>query len=122
MLYIFLAIVILALIFDKRSKSTEVEGSKYFYLSDGASKDMYNKMHKDGMSQDGLKKFVQLENAFLALEHKSVSTGIPYIGDATTLSNQIKRTFPKYDFSYHTIHLKQIAEPSKTLNRNIKNI
>ena len=122
MFYIILAIVLLALMYDKRSKSTEVDGSKYFYLSYGASKDMYNRMHKDGMSQEGLKKFVQLEDAFLVVEHKSVKSGIPYIGDATILSNLIKHTFPKYDFSYHTIHLKQIAEPNKTLNRNIKNI
>jgi hypothetical protein len=108
--------------YDKRSKSTEVEGSKYFHLSEGASKDMYTKMHRDGMSQDNLKKFVQMEDAFLALEQKSVRSGIPYTGDASILSNRIKQTFPKYDFSYHTIHLKQIAEPNKTLNRNIKNM
>lgn len=122
MFYIVLVIIILALIYDKRSKSTEVGGSKNLYLSNGASKDMYTRMHQIGMNQDGLKRFVQLEDAFLSLEHKSIVTGIPYIGDAILLSNLIKQTFPKYDFSYHTIHLKQIAEPSKTINRNIKNM
>jgi len=114
MLYIVLAIVILALMYE----SKKAEGS----LSEGASKDMYTRMRKDGMSQDGLKKFVQMEAAFLKLEQQSVRSGIPYIGDAIILSNLIKQTFPKYDFSYHTIHLKQIAEPNKTINRNIKNM
>jgi len=109
MLYIVLSLVLLALMYE--SKKVE-----------GASKDMYTRMRKDGMSQDGLKKFVQMDAAFLKLEHQSVRSGIPYIGDAIILSNLIKQTFPKYDFSYHTIHLKQIAEPNKTINRNIKNM
>jgi hypothetical protein len=49
-----------------------------------------------------------------------VCTGMPYIVQASLLSNKIKETFPKYDFSYHTIHLKQIAEPTKLVNRKIK--
>jgi hypothetical protein len=36
------------------------------------------------------------------------------------LSNKIKEMFPKYNFSHHTIHLKQIAEPKKSINPYIK--
>lgn len=39
---------------------------------------------------------------------------------ASLLSNKIKDAFPKYDFSHHVIHLKQIAEPTKIVNRKIK--
>jgi hypothetical protein len=49
-----------------------------------------------------------------------VCTGMPYIVQASLISNKIKETFPKYDFSYHTIHLKQIAEPNKQVNTKIK--
>jgi hypothetical protein len=41
MIYIILAIILLALMYEKRTKSEEVEGSKNFYVSDGASKAVY---------------------------------------------------------------------------------
>ena len=120
MIYIILAIILLALMYEKRSKSEEVEGSKNFYVSEGASKKMYLQMHKDGLGRDALKMFVQLEDQFLGIERTSVCTGMPYILQAGLISNKIKETFSKYDFSYHTIHLKQIAEPNKIVNRKIK--
>jgi len=120
MFYILVALFILALMYEKRTKSEEVEGSKNFYVSDGASKDMYLKMHKDGIGGEALKKFVQLEDRLLGIERTSVCTGMPYIVEASLISNKIKETFPKYDFSYHTIHLKQIAEPNKPINLKVK--
>ena len=36
--------------------------------------------------------------------------------DISKISNKIKDIFPKYNFSYHTIHLKQVAEPNKYIN------
>lgn len=120
MIYIILTLIILALMYEKRVKSEEVEGSKNFHVSDGASKTMYLQMHKDGLGRDALKMFVQLEDQFLGIERTSVCTGMPYIVQASLLSNKIKETFPKYNFSYHTIHLKQIAEPNKIVNTKIK--
>jgi len=119
MIYIVVALIVLAIMFDTRKISTEVEGSKYFYISGGASKDMYLMMHGDGMHHDMLKKFVQLENKFLESESISVCSGTPLIVQASLLSNKIKYMFPKYNFAYHTIHLKQIAEPYKLINRRI---
>ena len=119
MIYIILVFIILALMYEKRTKSDEVESSKNFSVSDGASKKVYLQMHKDGLGRDALKMFVQLEDQFLGIERTSVCSGIPYIVQASLLSNKIKETFPKYDFSYHAEHLKQIAEPSKIINRNI---
>jgi hypothetical protein len=120
MIYVLLAFVILALMYEKHTKSEEVEGSKNFHVSDGASKTMYLQMHKDGLGRDALKMFVQLEDRLLGIERTSVCTGMPYIVQASLISNKIKETFPKYDFSYHTIHLKQIAEPNKLVNIKIK--
>ena len=120
MIYILVALVLLALMYERRTKSEEVEGSKNFHVSDGASKGMYIRMHKDGVGGEVLKRFVQMEDSLLGIERTSVCTGMPYIVQASLLSNKIKETFPKYDFSYHTIHLKQIAEPTKLVNRKIK--
>jgi hypothetical protein len=119
MIYILVALVLLALMYESRTKSEEVEGSKNFYMSDGASKSMYLQMHKDGLGRDALKMFVQLEDQFLGIERTSVYTGLPYIVQGGLVSNKIKSTFPKYNFSYHTIHLKQIAEPNKRVNTKI---
>ena len=119
MRYVFLALLTLALIYEKRNQSDEVAGSKNFHLSGGASKQMYLLMHREGMSQENLKKFVQLEDRFLQIERNSVCTGVPHIVEATTLSNLIKGLFPKYNFAYHTIHLKQVAEPTKTVNSRV---
>ena len=77
-------------------------------------------MHKDGVSSDRLKNFVRMEDEFLSMEQRSVCSGIPMIVQASLLSNKIKDAFPKYDFSHHVIHLKQIAEPTKIVNRKIK--
>ena len=120
MIYILAILVVVFLMYDKHTKSDEVDGSKYFYISDGDSKAMYVKMHADGVSSDRLKNFLLMEDEFLSMEQQSVCTGIPLIIQAGVLSNKIKETFPKYDFSYHTIHLKQIAEPNKQVNTKIK--
>ena len=120
MRYVLLSLLALFLIYEKSNQSEEVTGSKNFHLSGGMSKQMYLLMHKNGMSQENLKKFVQLEDRFLQIERNSVCSGISYIVEATVLSNMIKDMFPRYNFAYHTIHLKQVAEPSKTVNTRIK--
>ena len=120
MIYAIAIIIVLFLLYDKHTKSDEVDGSKYFYISDGDSKAMYVKMHADGVSSDRLKNFVLMEDEFLSMEQQSVCTGIPLIVQAGVLSNKIKSAFPKYDFSYHTFHLKQVSEPTKIVNRKIK--
>jgi hypothetical protein len=119
MIYILLGILALFLMFDTKNKSEEVSGSKYFHLSHGASRDMYLRMRSDGMNDDGLKRFVLMEDRLLQIEKMSVCAGVPHIVEATTISNMIKDIFPRYNFSYHTIHLKQVAEPTKTVNTRV---
>lgn len=97
--------------------SEQVSGSKNFHLSDGASASMYKLMKEQGMSDENLKRFVIMEDYLLELERVSVCTGIPRLGEATSMSQQIKDLFMGYDFSYHTAHLKQAAEPNKSINK-----
>ena len=99
-IYAILVLLVLALMRERRTKSEEVEGSKYFYMTEGASKETYLEMHANGESQERLKTFVQMEDQFI---------GSPHIVQATIISNKIKETFPKYDFSYHTTQLKRIS-------------
>ena len=99
-IYALLILLVLALMRERRTKSEEVEGSKYFYMTEGASKETYLEMHANGESQERLKTFVQMEDQFI---------GSPHIVQATITSNKIKETFPQYDFSYHTTQLKRIS-------------
>lgn len=118
--YVLLAAIAFALVYEKSNQSEEVAGSKNFHLSGGASKQMYLHMHRNGMSRENLKKFVQLEDRLLQIERNSVCSGVSHIIEATVISNLIKELFPMYNFAYHTIHLKQVAEPTKTVNTKIK--
>ena len=80
---------------------------------------MYKLMKENGMSDENLRRFVAMEDYLLEIEKMSVCTGIPRLGEATSVSQQIKDYFVGYDFSYHTTHLKQIAEPNKFINKNL---
>ena len=93
--------------------------TKYFYMSNGESKKMYEQMRKDGIPDESLKEFIMMEDRFLNLEHLSVCTQTSRIIEAFGLSKQITDNFLGYDFSYHSKHLKQIAEPHKLINRSI---
>lgn len=93
--------------------------TKYFYMSNGESKKMYEQMRKDGIPDESLKEFIMMEDRFLNLERLSVCTQTTRIIEAFGLSKQITDNFLGYDFSYHAKHLKQIAEPHKLINRSI---
>ena len=114
-----LALIALALMYEKSVNSEEIAGSKNFHLSAGMSKSTYKQMRTDGVDAESLKKFVQLEDRFLQIERNSVCSGIPNYVEGAVISNLIKELFPKYNFAYHTIHLKQIGEPLKILNTYI---
>ena len=117
--FIILAALALALMYEKVTQTDEIAGSKNFHLSGGISKQMYLLMYNQGVSAENLKKFVQLEDRFLQIERNSVCSGISHTVEATAISNLIKDMFPKYNFAYHGIHLKQIAEPTKTVNTRV---
>jgi hypothetical protein len=93
--------------------------TKYFYMSHGESRKMYEQMRKDGIPEESLKEFIMMEDRFLNLERLSVCTQTSRIIEAFGLSKQITDSFLGYDFSYHSKHLKQIAEPHKLINRSI---
>ena len=114
-----LALIALALMYEKSVNSEEIAGSKNFHLSADMSKSTYKQMRADGVDAESLKKFVQLEDRFLQIERNSVCSGIPNYVEGAVISNLIKELFPKYNFAYHTIHLKQIGEPLKILNTYI---
>ena len=124
MIHLFLVVITLFIVWHSWRQSGEQVGisgynTKHFHLSQGKSKEMFEQMRADGLSGDSLKLFAQLEDRLLYIEQLSVCSGNPNNLEAFTTSNEIKYEFGAYDFSYHTIHFKQIAEPNKLINRTV---
>tara|TARA_Y100000389_G_scaffold198573_1_gene235334 strand:+ start:762 stop:1142 length:381 start_codon:yes stop_codon:yes gene_type:complete len=124
MIQLILLVIAIVLIWHSWKQSGEevtVLGyrTNHFHLSQGMSKKMFEQMRADGLSAESLKLFAQLEDRLLKIEKVSVCSGNPREYEAFTVSNEVKDSFVGYDFSYHTIHLKQIAEPNKFINQSI---
>ena len=90
--------------------------TKYFPLSGGLSLEMFHKMKSDGLSDTSLRDFLTMEDMFLKMEKDTTCLGTSYAIQAQALSQQIKERFRGYRFDYHNLHLKQMAEPSKSVN------
>lgn len=93
--------------------------TSYFHLSNGESTRTFEKMRADGLTPESLKLFITLEDRLLKIEQTSVCSGNPRVYEAFAISNEIKDNFLGYDFSYHTTHLKQVAEPHKLINQSV---
>lgn len=118
-IYVFAIIALLLLFRNNRRIQEEIGDSKYFYMSHGLSVEMYNKMKNDGLSEDSLKEFVKMEDRLLELERFSVCNRVSRTTEAVGVSQNIRDRFVGYDFSYHGEHLRQVAQPTKLINRKI---
>jgi hypothetical protein len=119
MITLILLIVAVSLMYDRTVNSTEVSGSKYFYLSGGNSLEMYKRMQDSGISGQSLQVFVDMEDRMLELEKLSVCSGISRHIEVTSISQQIKDRFPGFNFSYHVTHIKQATDPTRMVNTRI---
>lgn len=93
--------------------------TKNFHMSHGMSKKMFETMKQDGLNDETLKEFVMMEDRLLEVERKSVCSQTARQFEAVGVSDQIKKRFAAYDFSYHAKHIKQASEPEKMINRSI---
>lgn len=77
---------------------------------------MFEKMKRDGVSEDSLKKFIMMEDRFLEYEKDCACRGINRETEAIAVDQMIRESFAGYDFTYHNKHLKQTAEPNRVIN------
>jgi len=119
LLVLTIIVAFLLLVRNDQRNMEEVEGSKHFYLSGGKSKQIYEQMKRDKLSEQSLKEFVYMEDRFLQLEKMSVCQQISYASEATGISENIKTRFGHYDFRYHQVHIKQCSEPNRLINNKI---
>jgi hypothetical protein len=76
-------------------------------------------MKQANYSDETILKYLTMEDKFLSLEKEVVCRGVNRRLEAIDLSQQIIETFPSFDFSYHTHHIKQMAEPDKMVNKKL---
>ena len=124
MIIVILLVLILFYFMKYESDPNEISSSNYktknFHLSDNRSKDIFEEMKEQNMSNENLEMFLILEDRLLELEKLSVCHKQSYMKEAVSISNQIKNRYMGYDFSYHSKHIKQISEPHKIINRKIR--
>jgi hypothetical protein len=117
------ALVIYVIFTMKESRDTQARvgnyTTKYFPLSGGYSLEMFNTMKDNNVSESSLKEFLSMEDAFLKMEYDTVRGGMSYHIQGQELSKMIKERFRGFTFDYHNLHIKQMAEPSKTVNTNL---
>ena len=117
MLLLAVALFLLCMLIPKADKQVTVGTlrSKNFEISPN-SRDMFDKMRKDRISSENLKKFVTMEDRFLEYEKDSACRGIDRRVEGGKLDQLIRETFMAYDFTYHTKHMHQIAEQNRSIN------
>lgn len=119
-MWVFLMMLFLAFtLWTRPSHEVKAGGyeSKYFHISGGKSKELFEKMRSEGVSEQSLMEFAQMEDQLLGMEKESACFKRSRKMEAIALSQQIKERFKGYNFAYHTIHIKQVAEPDKNINR-----
>ncbi len=111
------ALFLICMLIPKADKQVTVghTRSRNFEISPESRK-MFEKMQKDRMSNENLKKFLMMEDRFLEYEKDSACRAIDRRIEATKLDQLIKETFMGYDFGYHTKHLRQVAEQNRQVN------
>ena len=118
-------VALLIVIYTLATKeTTEVKVGNFetrnFFMSGGKSKENFTIMKNGGVGEQSLRQYAQMEDRFLALEQETVCRKRSRLIEATNLSTLIKERFPGYDFTYHGKHLKQMAEPDKVINANVR--
>lgn len=116
-----IALCIILYLTPKANKQVQIDNvySQNFEISPD-SKQMFNKMKRDYLSNEEIKKFVIMEDRFLEYEKDSVCMGRDRQMEATSLDQAIRENFLGFDFTYHNKHLKQISEPNRIINPYLK--
>ena len=70
-------------------------------------------------SEETLEELARTEDQFLALESETVCGGLSRYREAMVLDQQMKDRFMGLDFKHHHIHLKQMSEPNKLINKDL---
>jgi len=95
---------LLAYVVSRMFPRDQINGTRYF---DSNSTNMYKQMKEDGLSNQSLKEFTDMQDLMLEYQHSAVYDKIDRSKEVKQLSEQIKKRFAGYDFSYHSSYIQQ---------------
>jgi len=101
---IVLSVGLLAYVLARIFPRSHINGTQYF---DSKSTNMYKQMKEDGLSEQSLNEFANMQDLMLGYQHDAVYSKIDRSKEVKQLSEQIKKRFAGYDFSYHSSYIQQ---------------
>ena len=104
---------LLAYVLTRLFPKDQVNGTRYF---DSKSKNMYKQMKENGLSEQSLKEFADMQDLMLEYQHSAVYDKIDRSKETKQLSDQIKKRFAAYDFDYHSSYIKQSQKYNVFIN------
>ena len=123
-LFIFVLAFLILIMFSERIKTKTDQLSIGDYKTIHFQKDsrkFFEKVESEtNYSEETLQELAMMEDQFISYERQTVCDGVSRLREASTLDQQMKDRFSALDFMHHQIHIKQMAEPSKLVNKNLK--
>ena len=110
---IVLSLGLLTYVLARIFPTDKINGTHYF---DSKSKNMYKQMKEDGLSDQSLKEFTDMQDLMLGYQHSAVYDKIDRSKEAKQLSDQMKKRFAGYDFSYHSSYIQQSQKYNVFIN------
>ena len=122
--YFFLLFMIVLMFSDnimQSIKRTQMDVGDYTTIHFGSdSRDFLKKVElESGYSEETLQELAMMEDQFLAYEKETTCRGISRLREAMTLDQQMKDRFQGWDFMHHQVHIKQMSQPNKLINKNL---
>jgi len=123
-LFIFVLAFLILIMFSERIKTKTDQLSigdyKTIHFQKDSKKFFEEVELETNYSEETLQELAMMEDQFLSYERQTVCDGVSRLREASTLDQQMKDRFSALDFMHHQIHIKQMAEPSKLVNKNLK--
>ena len=121
MFYLVVIFLLFLMFDDRKTESTQIEidGYKTQFFQKDSIKFFEKIKEESGYSDETLKELAMMEDQFLEFEKQTVCYHISRLREAMTLDQQMRDRFQGVDFIHHQIHIKQMSEPSKIINKDL---
>jgi hypothetical protein len=123
--FYFIIVIILILLFHDKFKN--INNKDVFYVGEYKTKFFQSDSkeflefvkEKKFLSEESLEELAMMEDQFLSMERETVCAGLSRYREATALDQQMKDRYISLSFKHHEIHLRQMSQPSKLINKNL---
>ena len=116
----FLVLIMFSEKIKTRTEQISIGDYKTIHFQKDSREFFENVETETNYSEETLQELAMLEDQFLSYEKQTVCGSVSRLREASTLDQQMKDRFRALDFMHHQVHIKQMAEPSKLINKNLK--